>query len=221
MRLILATTTTLLAIGALLPTGASATTAGRTEFDILMNGRSVGTHSVAVTTSGSTATANISINMRGRIGPVSFSYVHRCREVWRAAVLESASCTDNLNNNPKTVEISRAGVSLNIRGPEFTGTAPGTTLVSSWWRADTVRQTRLINSTNGKVENIRASNAGSQQVALADGETVTATKWRMRGGVSQDVWYDSAGRWVKTAFRFAGQSFEYRKRTALASSPRA
>jgi hypothetical protein len=198
---------------------AAASTAGRTEFDIIMNGRSVGTHSVTVTTAGTTATANIAINMRGRIGPVTFNYAHRCREVWTGDQLTSASCNDNLNNNPKTIEVTRTGATLSIRGPDFTGTAPGSVMTSSWWRADTARQTRLINSTNGKVEAIRVTNAGAEQVMVA-GVAVAATKYRLRGGVSNELWYDAAGRWVKIAFSFAGQRFEYRKRTALAGAPR-
>jgi Family of unknown function (DUF6134) len=203
----------------LIATSALATTAGRTEFEILMNGRSVGSHAVSVTTSGATATANIAINMRGRVGPISFSYAHRCREVWNGDQLTSASCNDNMNDDPKTIEITRAGAIFNIRGPAYTGTAPGTTLPSSWWRAATVRQTRLINSTSGKVENIRVTTVGAEQVSVA-GTNINATKYRLRGGVSNDMWYDSAGRWVKTAFSFGGQRFEYRKRTALAGAPR-
>lgn len=214
------TAAALAVLGAAAAQPALADGSGRTEFEILMNGRSIGTHAVSVTKSGNTATANVTINMRGRVGPISFSYAHRCREVWTGDQLTSATCNDNLNNNPKTIEITRSGAVLNIRGPDYTGTAPGNIMPSSWWRVATIRQNRLINSTSGRVETVRVSTVGTEQVMVA-GTPVSATHYRLRGGVSNDVWYDSAGRWVKTAFSFSGQRFEYRKRTALAAAPRA
>lgn len=202
------------------PAVAQASTAGRTEFQILMNGNPVGRHSVTVTVSGQTATADIAIDMAGRVGPIRFSYSHRCRETWAGNALQSMDCTDVENGARKSARARRDGATIAITGTGFTGTVPATLLPSSWWRSGTVRQSELLDSRDGRVTRVRVQRLGESTVTVA-GSPVPATHWRIRGSVNTDLWYDSAGRWVGTAFRLAGQSFEYRKTTRLENAPRA
>ena len=49
---------------------------------------------------------------------------------------------------------------------------------------------------------------------------VAATRYRLEGSTTVDVWYDAMGRWVKMAFRLRGQSFEYKLATPPVEAPR-
>jgi hypothetical protein len=201
----------------LIPAQASAITPGRTSFQILMNGDPVGTHSVTVTGSGDTASVRVAIDMAGRVGPIRFTYAHRCEETWRRGALQSLSCTDRENNRNSSVTVSLAGAALSVNGTGFRGEAPATTLPSSWWNAGTVRRTgRVLDTRDGRLIRLSATRVGEAQVA---GQR--ATHWRLRGGVDKDIWYDDAGRWVKSTFRLAGQAFEYRLTTPVSAAPRA
>jgi hypothetical protein len=207
------------ALAAAAPVSATAAAPGRSEFEILMNGKPVGRHSVAVTEAAGVTTARIQIDMAGRVGPIGFTYAHRCEETWRGGALQSLSCTDRENRSSKSVTARRQGGEIAVNGTGFQGAAPLAALPSSWWRAETVRQTQLIDSRDGKMARINATRRGEDTIATSGGP-VRATHWRLRGAVNTDVWYDESGRWVKTAFRLAGQSFTYRKLTPVAGAPR-
>jgi Family of unknown function (DUF6134) len=193
--------------------------AGRTDFEILMNGRAIGHHIVTVTQAGGVTTARISIEMAGRVGPIGFTYSHRCEEQWRGAQLLSLDCTDRENRSTKTLQGSLQGANFVVNGSGFKGNAPVSILPTSWWRFSTVRQNRVMNSRDGKLTSLAASRVGPAAVATAAGP-VQATHYRIRGPANTELYYDAAGRWVGNTFRIAGQSFVYRMITPVAGAPR-
>ncbi len=198
---------------------ASATTPGRTEFEILMNGKPVGRHSVTVFKSADVTNVRIAIDMAGKIGPIGFTYRHRCEESWRGTQLTSLNCTDKENRSNKSVAANLRGPDLVVDGTGYKGSAPASLLPSSWWRFSTINQTRLLDSRDGKLTRVNVNRVG-EEVLQIGGSPVKANHYRVRGAVNTDLWYDGTGRWVRTAFKIAGQSFDYRKVTTLTGSPR-
>jgi hypothetical protein len=192
---------------------------GRTDFEILMNGRPVGRHVVTVTEAGGITTARISIDMAGRVGPIGFTYAHRCEEQWRGNQLINLTCTDRENRSTKTVSGMLEGTNFVINGSGFRGNAPANILPTSWWRSATLRQNRVVNTRDGKLSPLSATRVGVETLTIG-GAPVQATHYRIRGPANTDLWYDANGRWVGNAFRIAGQSFVYRKLTPLAGAPR-
>jgi hypothetical protein len=192
---------------------------GRTDFEILMNGRPVGRHVVTVTEAAGVTTARIAIDMSGRVGPIGFTYYHRCEEQWRGSQLISLNCTDRENRSTKTVSGSLVGTNFVINGSGFRGNAPTNILPTSWWRSSTLRQARALNTRDGRLSSLSATRVGTETLTIG-GAPVQATHYRIRGPATTDLWYDATGRWVGNAFRIAGQSFVYRKLTPLAGAPR-
>ncbi|GIU66208.1 DUF6134 family protein [Candidatus Phycosocius spiralis] len=201
-----------------LPSQTSASVAGRTEFEILMNGKPVGRHSVSVSRANDLTTVRIAVDMAGKIGPIGFTYSHRCEETWRGQQLTSLDCTDKENRTIKSVEAKFSGDQLVVNGSGFKGKAPTGIVPSSWWRRSTVNQARLLDSRDGKLSRVNVDRIGSD-IVLINGNAVQTNHYRLRGTVNKDIWYDNAGRWVRTAFKIAGQRFDYRKLTPLAASP--
>lgn len=208
------------AFAAAAPAVASQPATGRTEFRIYMNGEPVGRHVVSVTPTAGGVEADVSIDMKGRVGPFGFSYTHRCAERWSGDALQSLVCTDRENNRAQSARATRAGDAVRIEGSAFKGVGPATIEPSSWWRSDTVRQTRLIDTRTGALMPVRVTRIGTEAVEVA-GERVQATRYRVRASQDADIWYDQAGRWVKMSFRVRGQQFEYRKVTPVSAAPRA
>lgn len=198
---------------------AAAATPGRTEFEILMNGKPVGKHIVTVSKAADVTNVRIAIDMAGKIGPIGFSYRHRCEEAWRGDQLTSLNCSDQENRSSKSVAANLRGPNLVVEGTGFKGNAPASILPSSWWRFSTINQTRLLDSRDGKLSRVSVNRVG-EDVLQIGGTAVRANHYRVRGAVNTDLWYDSAGRWVRTAFKIAGQSFDYRKVTSVSNSPR-
>ena len=219
MRRVSLTVLTGLMAAGLMVAPVEAATPGRTEFEILMNGKPVGRHIVTVSKNADTTLVRVAIDMAGRVGPISFTYRHRCEEAWKGDQLASLNCTDQENRSVKTVTANRKGNALEVNGTGFKGNLPASLLPSSWWRASTINQTNLIDSRDGKLSKVRVSRVGDDVINVA-GTNVRAGHYRMRGAVNTDLWYDASGRWVRTAFKIAGQSFDYRKLTPVAGSPR-
>ncbi len=192
---------------------------GRTDFEILMNGRAIGHHIVTVSEAGGITTARISIDMAGRVGPIGFTYSHRCEEEWRGAQLLKLDCTDRENRSTKTLSGNLVGANFVVNGSGFKGNAPATILPTSWWRFATTRQTRIMNSRDGKQTSLNVSRVGVETVVTAAGP-IQATHFRVRGPASTELYYDASGRWVGNTFRLAGQSFMYRMITPIAGAPR-
>lgn len=200
-------------------TEAANATPGRTDFQILMNGRAIGNHIVVVTEAAGITTARISIDMAGRVGPIGFTYNHRCEEQWRGAQLLKLDCTDRENRSTKTLSGALEGASFVVNGSGFKGSAPANILPTSWWRFSTIRQSRIMNSRDGKLTSISASRVGPTSVSGAAGP-ISATHFRIRGPANTELYYDAAGRWVGNTFRLAGQNFAYKMLTPVAGAPR-
>jgi hypothetical protein len=200
---------------------AAAAEPGRVEFDILRNGRVTGTHSVEVTKVGDVATARVRIDMAGRIGPIAFSYTHRCMETWRGALLQALDCTDQEGGKaPVIVRAIVKGGGLEVSGAGAAVMAPAGIAPCSWWRASLMRQSQMIDTRTGKLTPLAIQRVGESSVATAAGP-VMATHYRLRGKSNADVWYDAQGRWVRLTYKAGGQTFEYRLKSPLANAPRA
>jgi hypothetical protein len=192
---------------------------GSVAFEVYMNGGRVGRHAIDVVQTGSGETrADVRIDLAGRVGPFSFTYAHRCAETWRGQTLQSLACEDREGRKVRRLSAQSAGdrLALDVNGRG--STAPLGALPSTWWRASTAKATALLDTRNGKMLTVRVRMVGRETLMAPDGP-VEATRYRLEGSTSADLWYDGAGRFVKMAFRLRGQSFEYKLATPAAAAP--
>jgi hypothetical protein len=191
---------------------------GRLNFEILMNGARVGVHSVTVERAGEDTLVKVAIDMKGKVGPFSFFYSHACTERWRAEQLQALNCRDQENKTINEVRAERgpAGLTIFRNGAQITAGVDA--VPTSWWRTRTVAQTRLLDTRDGTLMRVRTAKVGDTKITVG-GATVTAGHHKLRATTTTDIWYDSAGRWVKMKFKLSGQNFEYRLTTPIASAP--
>lgn len=191
---------------------------GRLNFDIYMNGGRVGAHSVTVERAGEDTLVRVAIDMKGKVGLFSFSYSHACTERWRAEQLQALNCRDQENKTINEVRAERgpAGLTVFRNGAQI---ATGVdALPSSWWRARTINQSQLLDTRDGKLMPVRTAKVGSPTITVG-GATIAAGHHKLRSTTTTDIWYDSAGRWVKMKFKLSGQNFEYRLTTPISAAP--
>lgn len=199
---------------------ASAVTPGRLEFQVLRGGEPSGRHAVEVARAGDGFTVRVSIELKGQVLLFPFSYAHRCTETWSAGQLSAMRCTDQENGGrTNVITAAKRGEALSVAGPNFTGTAPLAALPTSWWRADLMRQTRLLDTRTGKMMSVRVRRIG-EEVVRVGGENVRTTRFRLTGSADTDVWYDAEGRWVKMTFSIAGQNFVYNLTSPRSAAPK-
>lgn len=178
-------------------------------FDVLMDGRNIGQHSVTVWNQADSTQVDISIDLKVGLGPIVFyRYEQRNRSLWENGILASFLSNTNDDGDIYTVAGNRRddGMSVAVNG----GAAA---LVPDWfpttyWDKRTVYQDRLLATQDGEVLDVETRSVGFETIEVR-GRTVRAEKFEMRGDLDIDLWYDESDRWVKLAFRYRGSTFDY------------
>ena len=180
---------------------------GTTSFQVLRNGSPIGTHTVRISRSGDQVRAEIDIDFAVSIAFIrAYSYTHRNREIWQGGRMYSMASTTDDNGSRFAVEALRSGDTYTLTSTTFSGEVAAVTPTTYWNEAALVSGS-FINTQTGEIESITVEPAGTETLSIL-GQSVAATRYRMRGGVEKDVWYAN-GNWVKSTFELDGASFEY------------
>lgn len=138
-----------------------------------------------------------------------FRYEHRSREIWRGGRLVQLDSVTNDDGTAQAVTVRPYKDRLAISGPNGNLSAPADILPSSYWHPAFVEQSRMLDSQKGRVLEFRIEPAGAEAILVSGNRRIEATRYRMRGDVDLDFWYDDKRRWRKMAFTIKGGSMEY------------
>ena len=102
----------------------------------------------------------------------------------------------------------REGNSMSIKGMKAEALkAP--IFPTTHWNAAILGQRRILNTLTGRENAVEISRVGVETVTTENGE-IRATRYAYTGDLTNEVWYDSAGRWVKMRFQGKdGSTIEY------------
>ncbi len=179
-------------------------------FKVLMDGADIGRHSLQFEQQGENLAVEVRINFLVRFLNIPiYRYNHVNREIWSKdrKLLSLESQTDD-DGRQEMARVERRGDRLFIRGSQNEMDVPANWLSSSYWNADLIHQTRLIDSRNGQIFNISVTPNGPDLVSVDD-KPVVATRYDLNGDLQLSVWYDKKGEWVKMAFDHKGRHFDY------------
>ncbi|MEO0981762.1 MAG: DUF6134 family protein [Pseudomonadota bacterium] len=150
------------------------------------------------------------IDLKVRFGPiVPFRYRHDSVELWRDGALVSLDGETLKEGDELSVDAALNEKSMQVRGDGFEGAAPADIIPSSHWNIGQVYSDVILSSENGELMDIETENLGRETVALSDGSSIEATRYRLVADLTVDLWYDDQGRWVKCLFEARGQTVEY------------
>ena len=160
-------------------------------FNVMRNGGRIGQHSIGFRHEGGVLTANISLEIVVRLGPIPlFRYSHKVRETWRdGGFLTFESETDE---NGKRHRVSAARTAENvIVESSTTGRKVFTaqTIPLTHWNMLCMERP-LFNPQDGASMPARVEARGDEIVALADGGKVQATRYSLLIKPVLDNWYD-------------------------------
>ncbi len=194
------------------------------------NGQRIGTHTLAFhEENGRQAVAtqiDFAVHM---LGMAVYRYRHRCQEFWAdGQFLSLASETDD-NGEKYAVQARHERGSLVVRRREpqsFQKTAggdaafeeqrwvreahPGHILPTTNWNFAQTRQTALLNTQHGRINQVAVRELGRETVRTATGAP-PATHFAYDGDIQMNQWFDDRARWVKSTFRATtdGSLIEY------------
>jgi hypothetical protein len=182
------------------------------RFTVLRNGDPVGLHRVTFERSGSNLIVRTAFDVRVRLLGINvYSYRYEADDVWRDGCLVSLRATTNDDGTRSGVEATRDGERLRIIGPHGTTSAPVSIFPTHHWHPGVIGSTQVVNTITGKVDQVVMLDHGPQPVSVGRSLTVTARKYAYTGDLTNEAWYDDAGRWVKMRFTAKdGSQIEYR-----------
>lgn len=175
---------------------AAAPANGRLAFAVYRGKDKVGEHVMRFTRAGGGLSVSTEVEMRVRLGPVPiFRYAHTATERWQGDRFASLTTRTETNGKVEQVRAEAAAGGVSIEGPGGRLSAPASAAPLTHWNTAAFDRP-LFNPQLGKLMRIRAARAGQDSVQLANGHSIPATRWTLRGEAEIDNWYDSAGAWA-------------------------
>ena len=206
----------LLAAGALAavpaPLLAAPPASRRLAFAVLRNGERIGEHRMTFSGDATSPTVSTEVDMTVKLGGVTvYRYRHTAREVWADGRFESLESVTDATAGDRKVSARRTPSGVLIRTGRREVLAPAGTSPLTHWNPR-VLTGRLFNPQEGDLVRITAAPKGVRPVILADGRSVEAQVWSLRGEAEIDNWYDRAGVWTGLKGRLKdGSVIEYRR----------
>jgi hypothetical protein len=186
--------------------------ADKLAFAVFRNGVRVGEHVMSFSGAAEDVAVRTEVSLLVKLGPVPvYRYTHRALERWRGGRFASLETTTNGNGKLQRVEARRDADAVVIESAGGRIRAPAQALPLTHWKAEALSGP-LFNPQEGKLLRLTARRIGAEQVKLASGKPIPATRWSLRGESQIDNWYDQGGAWAALRGRLPdGSTMEYRR----------
>lgn len=163
----------------------SVPTKGALQFDVMRKGTDIGDHSYRFEGSGGAVSVRVSTDIAVKVPVIrttAYRFQHSSVEQWSGDSLRRVKSKTDDDGTPHSLDTSGSGV-----------------LPASLWNADIVRQSRLLNTVNGRIMAIHVADLGTEAVATQKGK-VAAHHYRLSGDLARDLWYDAEGNLAHVSF---------------------
>lgn len=191
-----------LAMAALLTTATTsgaAQAATRTwDFQVTLDGKSIGTHRFTVQDDGKQRTVTNAARFTVKVlGLVVYRYAIDAEERWQGDCLESLRSRTNDDGEALEVQATRNGSALQVRNKAGQRSTEGCLTGYAYWLPEVLaRQSRLLNPQTGDVEPVTMAAGGSGSIDVG-GQRVSARKLRVGAPPGPiDVWVGERGDWL-------------------------
>lgn len=169
-------------------------------FDVYRNGSLVGEQTVRFSEQGSSLAVDINFHLEIKALYITFyKMTYSSKSLWQNDKMTSLAARTDRNGTKSIVDAKAKGTVLVGDGPDGDFSTPLGTYPTDHWNAGVIGSTKLINTINGHVNDIRLVAMGQEDITTNRGP-VNATHYKYEGEIKNDVWYDQDGRWVHMSF---------------------
>ncbi|MEM6492231.1 MAG: DUF6134 family protein [Pseudomonadota bacterium] len=203
--------TGLLATAGLSGVATAALTTAELPFRVEMGGSPIGQHSVRFEQRGDELHAFVDIAFDVGFAFITiYEYEHSNHEVWRDGRLIAIDTETNDDGERFTVSGRATADGFRVEGSEGVLNLPADIKPSSYWNPATLTAETLLDTQKGRVLDADFAAMGRDRIETQSGARIDACRFAMSGDLDLDIWYDDQGRWVRMAFSFGGNDFEYK-----------
>lgn len=180
-------------------------------FDVVRNGELVGQHMTKFSSEDSKLVVESQMNMSITFLSIPiYTFNYRSIEKWSDETLIYLDVVVNDGADETKIYSLESSEGLMINAPSGTYRIDTPIISSNHWNADVVKQSRVLNTLTGNINQVKILNKGIQKIVIKEG-SVLATRYDYIGELTDtSVWYDSKGRWSKLEFKARdGSTIEY------------
>lgn len=142
-------------------------------------------------------------------GLTVYRYRHEGRERWRDDRLQFLESWTDDNGRRFHVRAKRDGNGLRVDNGDSDYSVRGEVIPTSYWNAELVNQSRLLDTQKGILRDIDVSDRGTMELSIPTGST-TVDVYQLSDELTLQVGYGSGDQWRWLQFERSGYTFEYR-----------
>jgi hypothetical protein len=176
-------------------------------FRLIRRGSEIGRHTVAFEPNGNTLIVRIAVEARVSLLSIPIvHYTHRVEETWQSGMLAGIVGDTDKNGRTEWVRARRTEQGLQVQGSKTAEyIAPEPAYGTSYWDKRML-DGPMISMEDGVLLHPKITALPAENVPLASGGTVSASRYNLSGSFNVDVWYDRTDTWASLAFSVADGS---------------
>jgi hypothetical protein len=188
-------------------------------FDILRDGKRIGTHRINFAREGDLVDVAIDIRIQVKLLMLTvFSYEHRNRETWRDGELVEIDTATDHDGKTFAVRGERRSRGFEVDNGAGKTVLTGPVMPTSYWRPEIVNHDRLLNTQTGELMSVQVR-PGSETRIVARGGEIAARHYVISGDLDLEVWYDADDILVRLRFKADdGSTIDYALRPPAKST---
>jgi hypothetical protein len=176
----------------------------RFDFEVLLDGKAIGTHRFDITARADASTrvqSTASFDVRFLGIPV-YRYRHQASERWQGGCLQQIDATTHDNGALQRVQGAMSGGGFALQHPAARPLGGACVNAYAYWDpARLLPQTQLLNPQTGQIDRVRIERVGEEVVSVRN-ESMLADRYRLSGEKLQvELWYSRSGDWLQLESR--------------------
>lgn len=183
---------------------------GVLAFDIVRNGKPIGTHTYRFDRHGERTEVRIRTNIDYRLLfiPV-YRFEHESLEVWENGRLARLESDTNENGTPVKLRVQREEDTLMVVGEDGTMHVDREIIPASLWNRLVLNRHEILTTISGNVKSMQVAYVGEETLEVR-GEKRRTYHFRLTGEFERDLWYDRSDVLVRVRFEASdGSTVQY------------
>lgn len=176
----------------------------QTEYKLVRDGADIGRHTITAKVEDGVLVVAIAIDIAVKVlGITAYRYKLTNTERWRAGRIVSVDSVVNDDGSKEYCKVKVAGAALEVDGTDYSGSAPGDAVTTSYFARAFIDRPTWISTQSGQVMTMTAKGLGGSPEG-----------WSMQGQMKSGpfattLYYDAEGDWVSSFFDAKGTRINY------------
>lgn len=171
------------------------------ELAIRREGSVIGHHTLAFRQDAGTWQVAIASDVAVKLAFITvFRFTYRSSEAWTGEALTALTAETDDDGDRTSVAVRAAPQGFRIAGSGDDWTGPPASFPTSHWRRPALGPGVVINTLNGKRNDVVVTDRGEETVMTGVGP-LRARRLNYAGDLEVDSWYEADGRWLGMRFK--------------------